>query len=91
MSVSSSLDLLPVSGTLTCFLLRAMCAWATSYINSPAILHPRKRRTRAPVFISPEATNTGPGFNRGPGGSARGCGFEERVGAYARTHGGRFL
>jgi len=49
---------------------------------------------------------TGPGFNRGSGDGARGCGFEERagsgdgargcgfeerVGAYARTEGGRFL
>lgn len=43
------------------------------------------------VFTPPEATNTGPGFNRGSGGGARGCDFEERVGAYARTEGGRFL
>ena len=42
-------------------------------------LHPRKWRTRAPVF------------NRGSGGGARGCGFEERVGVYARTEGGHFL
>ena len=33
-------------------------------------------------FTSPEATNTGPGFNQGSGGGARGCDFEERVGAY---------
>ena len=39
----------------------------------------------------PEATNTGPGFNRGSGGGARGCGFEERVGAHARTEGSHFL
>ena len=31
------------------------------------------------VFTPPEATNTGPGFNRGSGGGARGCGFEERA------------
>ena len=37
-----------------------------------------------------EATNTGPGLNRGPGGGARGCGFEEQAGAYARTEGGSF-
>ena len=43
------------------------------------------------IFTPPEATNTGPGFNRGSGGGARGCGFEERVGAYARTEGGHFL
>ena len=30
-------------------------------------------------FYTPEATNTGPGFNRGSGGGARGCGFKERV------------
>ena len=35
----------------------------------------------AQVFTPPEATNTGPSFNRGSGGGARGCGFEERVGA----------
>jgi len=39
----------------------------------------------------PEATNTGPGINREPGGGARGCDFEERVGAYARTEEGCFL
>ena len=33
---------------------------------------------------TPEAMNTGPGFNRGAGGGARGCDFEERVGAHAR-------
>ena len=32
-----------------------------------------------------------PVFNRGSGGGARGCGFEERVGVYARTEGGHFL
>ena len=42
--------------------------------------------------ITPQkATNTGPGVNRGSGGGAQGCGFEERVGAYARSEGGRFL
>jgi len=30
------------------------------------------------VLTPPEAANTGPGFNRGSGGGARGCGFEER-------------
>ena len=34
------------------------------------------------IIIALEATNTGPGFNRGSGGGTRGCGFEERVGAY---------
>jgi len=43
------------------------------------------------LITPPEATNTGPGFNQGSGGGARGCGFEERVGAYARTEGGHFL
>ena len=36
------------------------------------------------MITPPEATNTGPGFNRGSGGGARGRGFEERAGAYAR-------
>ena len=31
-----------------------------------------------------------PGVNRGSGGGARGCGFEERVGVHARTGGIRF-
>ena len=51
---------------------------------------PRERRTRAPLFTPPEATNTGPGFNRGSNGRPW-CYFEERVGAYARTDGGHFL
>ena len=43
-------------------------------------------------FITPpEGTNMGPGFNRGTGGGARGCGFEERVGGHALTEGGHFL
>ena len=44
-----------------------------------------------PIITPPEATNTGPGFNRGSGGGARGCGFEEQIEAYARTEGGHFL
>ena len=32
------------------------------------------------LITPPEATNTGPGFNRGSGGDARGCGVEERQG-----------
>ena len=32
-----------------------------------------------------------PVFNRGSGGGARVCGFEERVGVHARTEGGHFL
>ena len=43
------------------------------------------------LFTPPEVANTGPGANRGSGGGARGCGFEERVGVYARTEGGHFL
>jgi len=43
------------------------------------LLHPRKRRTRAPVYTG------------GPGAAPDwGCGFEERVGAYAHTEGGSF-
>ena len=37
------------------------------------------------VIIPPEGANTGPGFNRGSGGGAQGFGFEEQVGAHART------
>ena len=43
------------------------------------------------LITTPEATNTASGFNRGSRGGARGCGFEERVGAYAHTEGGHFL
>jgi hypothetical protein len=43
------------------------------------------------LITPPEVANTGPGANRGSGGGARGCGFEERVGVYARTEGGHFL
>ena len=46
---------------------------------------------RCGMITPPEVTNTGPGSNRGSGGGARGCGFEERVGAHARTEGGHFL
>ena len=35
------------------------------------------------VLTPPEATNTGPGFNRGSGGGARGRDFEERIGIFA--------
>ena len=51
---------------------------ATNLSFKGFLLHPRKWRTRAPVF------------NRGFGGGARGCGFEERVGVYARTGGIQF-
>ena len=43
------------------------------------------------LLLPPEATNMAPGFDRGSRGGARRCGFEERVGAYARTEGGHFL
>ena len=47
-----------------------------------------KKLNRGGVITPPEVTNTGPGFNRGSGGGARGCGFEEWAGAHARTEGG---
>ena len=34
--------------------------------------------TAASVITPPETSSTGPGFNRGSGGGARGCGFKER-------------
>ena len=43
------------------------------------------------LFTPPEVANTGPGVNRGSGGGARGCGFEERVGVHARSGGVHFL
>ena len=36
-------------------------------------------------IYTPGSDEHGPQFNRGSGGGARGCGFEERVGAYARA------
>ena len=54
--------------------------------------------TYMPPFLYPGCYYTpgsgehgNPVFNRGSGGGARGCGFEERVGVYARTEGGHFL
>ena len=46
-----------------------------------------ERTLKKALITPPEETNTGPGFNRGSGGGARGCGFEERGGAHARTEG----
>ena len=43
--------------------------------------------THSCFIIPPEVANTAPVFNRGSGGGARGCGFEERVGAHARLGG----
>ena len=40
---------------------------------------------------TPEVMNMGPISNRGSGGGARGCGFEERVGVHARIGGIHFL
>ena len=42
------------------------------------------------VITPPEVANTGPGVNRGSGGGARGCGFEERVVVHARSGGVHF-
>ena len=53
----------------------------------------QQQRANTPIPVSSRVDrevwcmSTGPGFNRGPGGGARGCGFEERAGAYARTEG----
>ena len=58
-----------------------------NYKTAPAARPWRRKKLIAP----PEVTNTGPGFNRGSGGGVRGCGFEERVGVYARTGGIHFL
>ena len=43
-----------------------------------------------PFITPPEVANTGPGVDRGSGGGARGCGFEEQVGVHARTGGFQF-
>ena len=49
------------------------------------------RITLTKLLTPPEVTYTGPGFNRRSGGGARGCGFEELLGVYARTGGIHFL
>ena len=50
------------------------------------------RVSAAAAYYTPGSGEHGnPVFNRGSGGGARGCGFEERVGVYARTEGGHFL
>ena len=61
------------------------------YSKETGVQNLRIKRVYSAVITPPEATNTGPGFNRGSGGGARGCGFEERVGEYVRTEGGHFL
>ena len=43
------------------------------------------------IYTPGSGEHGNPVFNRGSGGGARGCGFEERVGVYARTEGGHFL
>ena len=63
---------------------KKLCPEVSCFLSVPCMLQGR-------VFTPPEATNTGPGFNRGSGGGARGCSFEKRVGAYALTEGGHFL
>ena len=67
---------------------------ATELLLTPAKAPPRMSTDeddQGGHFITPpEVTNTGPSFNRGSEGGARGCGFEERVGAHARTGGIQF-
>ena len=60
------------------------CRWRSICSGLQALIGPF-------LVTSPETTTTGPGFNRGSRGGAQGRGFEKRVGAYARTEGGRFL
>jgi len=51
----------------------------------------RIRSTALVVFCTPpEATNTGPGFNRGSEGGARGCDFEEEQVGHVRIQKGAF-
>ena len=66
----------PVFGSISlCYVGLCLCA----FVSLVSLNTPQKRRT------------PGPDFNWGSGGGARGCGFEERVGAYARKEGDRFL
>ena len=65
----------------------------TSHLRGqpPQASNSRALRVKGLSFITPpEVANTGPGVNRGSGGGARGCGFEERVGVHARTGGIQF-
>ena len=63
-------------------------------LREPDTYEQRTPKRRAPfnhaLITPPEVANTGPGANRGSGGGARGCGFEERVGVHARTGWVRF-
>ena len=96
----SSAPLVPALGKAGRFPIRGF-GGVVEVISFPAIGH-LVLNTPLPVVASgentyiathscfitpPEVTNTGPGFDRGSGGGARGCGFEERVGVRARTGG----
>ena len=51
----------------------------------------QKVLNKLPLNYTPGSGEHGnPVFNRGSGGGARGCGFEERVGVHARTGGIQF-
>jgi len=62
----------------------ALCSWGFHVHKFEVATSECEQRS---IFKTPEATNTGPGFNRGSGGGARGCGFGEQVGAYRRGGG----
>ena len=69
---------------------------ATTALHRFAVAIPphrlRPRRLALCILVTPpEVTNTGPSFNRGSGGGARGCGFGKRVGVHARSGGVHFL
>ena len=79
---------MPSSGfCFLCSLVCSSCFLVSWKFLAPGSWVPSSSSYRNTVITPPEVTNTGPGFNRGSGGGARGCGFEERVGAYARAEG----
>ena len=71
---------------------RASTPRLSSACNGPGLIDPRVYlKIEALCAAPPEVANTGPGVNRGSGGGARGCGFEERVGVHARAGWVQFL
>ena len=77
-------------GSTTRGLFCSQRTWASPRTTPENVSSPLWRSGGATI-TPPEVANTGPGVNRGSGGGARGCGFEERVGVHARSGGVHFL
>jgi len=65
--------------------MRASMAYFVPYFFS------QKVKTVQSYYTPGSGEHGNPVFNRGSGGGARGCGFEERVGVHARSGGVHFL